>query len=143
MVLLVLVVWIGLSIPLISRANDRVEGLPMSADCPDAVISSALDTSRSALGIRLEAAGDSCTISGRVGGEHISYIGVSGPGGTRYVLSFIPVQGKPGLFPAWPDGLEISPGEEKEISIPMDAPGFVLGISAHPYGEYRFTLTRQ
>ncbi len=115
----------------------------MTVDCPGQLIfSRESDNSRSGICIRLDKESSACRIKGIVGGEHISYVGVRGRKGSWYRILFTPVQGSPGYMLHWPEGGAIVSDQEdgSEIIGPIDTRGFILALSAHPFGEYSLSI---
>ncbi|WDP90348.1 MAG: hypothetical protein HUN04_11835 [Desulfobacter sp.] len=123
--------------------TDTEQGL-MAVDCPGRLIFNKESLSRSGICIRLDRAGERCRIKGRVGGEHISYVGIKGRPGGRYKIRFTPVMGKPDYSVRWPAGVGIAPGSRLNIKIltPPAESGVILSLSAHPFGEYELLVER-
>ena len=115
----------------------------MTVDCPGQVVfSRESDSSRNGICIRLDRNEPACRIKGIVGGEHISYLGVRGPEGSRYRIVFTPVQGRPEYMVDWPVGISIAsdPGGGAEVIGPLDTSGFILALSALPFGKYSLSI---
>lgn len=114
----------------------------MTVSCPELLVFSRESGSRSGICIRLGSDDKACRIRGIVGGEHISYLGVRGPEGSRYRIDFTPVQGRPGYTVHWPEAVPVlsGPGSGTKTIGPIDTPGFILACSAHPFGEYSLSI---
>jgi len=114
----------------------------MTVDCPKHLVLSRESLSRSGICIRLDRDHSACRIRGIVGGEHISYVGVRGPEGSKYRIAFSPVQGSPGYVVQWPERISIvsDPDSGSQIIGPLDTPGFILACYAHPFGEYTLSI---
>ncbi len=85
-----------------------------------------------------------CVIDGMAGGEHTSFITVTGTHGDTFRVHFIPTLGSPHYTI---DGTGIKPlktrtPNETEITMEGEASEFVISLSAHPYGEYRLVIEK-
>ncbi len=85
-----------------------------------------------------------CVIDGMAGGEHTSFITVTGNHGDTFRVHFIPTLGSPYYTI---DGTGIKPlktrtPNETEIAMDGEISEFVISLSAHPYGEYRLVIEK-
>ena len=121
--------------------QEKIQGL-MTFDCPDLLHDADDRDSRSYAIVKLTPEHPQCRIDGIIGGEHISYIGITGAAFPWYTLEIIPVSGDPVYGLEWPDTAPQSWSKDfqKATIGPLAEPGFILAFSAHPVASYRIQV---
>lgn len=111
--------------------------------CLPHITSQREDVSRDYTCVDIKDRNEPCVFQGIAGGEHQTFIQVSGSYGDKFSVSFSKIAGNP-MFTITGDGIETTRSKDDEtiISIQNEATFFSIVLSAHPFGEYKVNLKK-
>lgn len=116
----------------------------LESNCQDRVTKSQDDVSRSYLYLDLRDCGASCTVTGTVGGEHISNVRVIGNYGDVFRIGFERLNGHPmhGISGNNVRRLD-QKGGKTLVTIEKEAGFFEISLSAHPHGDFSLVIEKE
>ena len=116
----------------------------LESTCQDRVTSSRDDVSRSYLSLDFRDWRASCTVTGMVGGEHISNVRVIGNRGDVFLIGFEALSGHPMHWISGGHVREQDQGGGKTlVTMEKEAGFFEISLSAHPHGDFSLIIEKE
>ena len=116
----------------------------LESNCQDRVTKSQDDVSRSYLYLDFSHLEGACTVTGTVGGEHISNVRVIGNKGDVFRIGFAPLNGHPMHGISGGDVRRLDQkGGKTQVTIEKEAGFFEISLSAHPHGDFSLIIEKK